>query len=333
MLIRSFITLFVALGSICGNSNVTRAVDPDQHEPERLVAPFDEKTTKESQAAWAKKLGQKEIVTNSIGMKMTLIPPGKFTTGSPENEKFRDPNEKRHKVNITKPFYLSVYVVTRGEFTKFVTAENFKTEGEKDGEGSWGWDETFGRFDAEKDTKYGWRDTGFVQTDKHPVVNVSWNDATAFCSWLSKKEGKHYRLPREAEWEYACRAGTQSAFHFGDSLNGKEANCKGNYPYGTAEEGPFLRRTSAVGSYKPNAFGLYDMHGNVRQWCSDWYDEHEEYEKLPADDPAGPTTGEDRVMRCGGWWDLAEYCRAAVRGGKGPAFHAGFLGFRVVCEP
>jgi sulfatase modifying factor 1 len=284
-----------------------------------------------------------EKITNSIDMKLASIPAGEFLMGSPENEEHAREfdakvriNEKQHRVRITKPFYLGVYDVTRGQFAKFVADTNYKTEAEKDGKGAFGFDAK-GRI-AQK-PEYTWRNPGLglfgnQQTDDHPVVDVSWNDAQAFCQWLSKKEGKTYRLPTGAEWEYACRAGTTTPFHFGDKLNGDNANCNGsNYPYGTATKGAYLKWTTPVGSYKPNAFGLYDMHGNVQQWCADWFDE-KYYANSPVDDPQGPPNpGLFRMSRmtCGGGWNsYAVDCRSAARGDSPLTLFDIFTGFRVV---
>ena len=140
-------------------------------------------------------------------------------------------------MRITRPFYLGVYEVTVGQFRQFVEATDYRTEAERDGEGGWGW--TGKKWDGRK-PEFTWRNIGIPQPDAYPVVNVSWNDAVAFCQWLSGKEGRTYRLPTEAEWEYACRAGTTTPFHWGAVLNGKEANCDGSSPYGTTEKGPYL---------------------------------------------------------------------------------------------
>jgi formylglycine-generating enzyme required for sulfatase activity len=171
-------------------------------------------------------------ITNSIGMKLTLVPSGEFQMGSAESaedtaeffNKTYGLNLKadhlkdeypQHRVRITKPFYLGTYDVTRGQFRQFVADTSYKTEAEKGREpGAYGWDPDKKEFGF--NAKYSWRYAGFEQTDEHPVVCVSWNDAVAFCHWLSKKESKAYRLPTEAEWEYACRAGTTTRYWSGD---------------------------------------------------------------------------------------------------------------------
>ena len=205
--------------------------------------------------------------------------------------------------------------------------------------GAWGWDADKKGFDF--NAKYSWRNAGFEQTDEHPVVNVSWNDAKAFCEWLSKKEKKTYRLPTEAEWEYACRAGTTTRYSSGDDPetlakvgNVADATAKSQFPdwTGTIKASDGYVFTSPVGSFQPNAFGLYDMHGNPWQWCADWYDESY-YAKSPVDDPSGPTTGSDRVGHGGGWYDHAGGCRSAFRYGRTPEDRNRDLGFRVSRVP
>ena len=130
--------------------------------------------------------------------------------GSPANEQGRYPDERpQHKVEITRPFYMGVSPVTRGQFAAFVDTEHYKTEAEVDGQGGFGFNAAAGKWEV--NPEYTWRHPGFDQTDEHPVVTVSWNDAVSFCTWLSKKEGKTYELPTEAEWEYSCRAGTHRA--------------------------------------------------------------------------------------------------------------------------
>jgi formylglycine-generating enzyme required for sulfatase activity len=181
----------------------------------------------------------------------------------------------------------------------------------------------------------------------HPVENVPWIHAVQFCKSLSqlpeeKRAGRTYRLPTEAEWEYACRAGTTTAFHFGDTLTSRQANFDGAYPYGKAGKGPYLAKTARVGSYPPNAWGLYDMHGNVGEWCADWYDPNY-YRSSPRDDPPGPAKGVVAtsypkefylVVRGGSWFDEGRGCRSAYRFRQAPGNpnRSRLVGFRVVCQ-
>lgn len=258
-----------AQSPVANNPSAPDTGAPASGEAQPLHAPFDANTAGGAQVVWASNLKlASALETNSIGMKLILIPPGDFMMGSPESENGRSENEKQHQVQIAKPFFIGIDDVTRGNFLAFYHDSGYKTEAETDGKGGYGLDE---HDVASQKPEYTFLSWGRIQTDSHPVVNVSWNDANAFCDWLSKKEEKKYRLPTEAEWEYACRAGTQTPFNFGSSINGEQANCDGRKPYGTDVSGPFLNNTTPVGSYKPNAFGLYDMHGNAGQWCDDWY--------------------------------------------------------------
>ena len=249
-----------------------------------------------------------KAITNSIGMKLVLIPPGEFMMGSPkelieEQQKvhaddkwylsFIRAEEPQHRVRITKPFYLGVYEVTQGEYEQLMGKNPSK-----------------------------------FQDATRPVERVSWEDAVAFCRKLSAKEGQEYRLPTEAEWEYACRAGTTTPFSFGGVLNGEQANCDGNYPYGTNAKGPYKEQTVPIGSYRPNAFGLYDMHGNVWEWCQDRWDA-EYYGKSPSENPPGAASGSGRVIRGGCYVRNARYCRAAYRHGLEPSHWSSIMGFRL----
>ena len=164
-----------------------------------------------------------------------------------------------------------------------------------------------------------------------PVEKVSWEDAMAFCRKVNqmdsnKPRGYVYSLPTEAQWEYACRAGTTTATAFGDSLSSREANFDGDYPYGGASKGPGLKRTTAVGSYRPNAWGFYDMHGNVYEWCHDRYGD---YPGGSVTDPFGPSSGTYRVRRGGSWLDIGKLCRSALRFRFSPGFRDDYLGFRL----
>ncbi len=276
-------------------------------------------------------------ITNSIGMKLVLIPAGKFLMGSPKDEKGRDEDEAQHEVEITKPFYLGTYTVTLGQFRAFVKDAGYQTAAEKDGQGGWGYNAETKKFEGRK-PHYNWKNPGFAQMDDHPVVNVTWNDAVAFCDWLSKKEGKTYRLPTEAEWEYSCRAGTKTRFYSGDDddslkavANIADASFKEKFPAGnwaaSWDDGyPF---TAPVDKFKPNAFGLYDMLGNVWQWCADWYGE-DYYKKSPGQDPQGPGAGVFRVLRGGSFDCGPRDCRSADRDRIAPSGLGFNRGFRVV---
>jgi formylglycine-generating enzyme required for sulfatase activity len=281
-------------------------------------------------------------MTNSLQMEFALIPAGTFQMGTrlaPEQVHQRYPGgkvefyrrETQHQVTLTKPFYIGVHEVTVGQFRKFVDAEGYRTEAERDGNGS-GFDAETGQFS--QGPKYSWRNPGFEQDDKHPVVNVSWNDAVAFCRWLSRVEGRDYRLPTEAEWEYSCRAGSSSEFTFGDDAeqlvgfgNVADASLKTKFPnFTTVRSNDGSMFTSWVGSYRSNEFGLHDMHGNVFEWCSDWYGD---YSGSAVVDPVGPATGSDRVNRGGSWFILAAYCRSAYRGRNRPGSRFSDDGFRL----
>jgi formylglycine-generating enzyme required for sulfatase activity len=282
-------------------------------------------------------------MTNSLQMEFALIPAGTFQMGTrltPEQVHQRYPGgkveyyegEPQHQVKLTKPFYIGVHEVTVGQFRKFVEAEGYKTEAERDGKGGYGFDTETKKYS--QDSKYSWRNPGFEQDDKHPVVNVSWNDAVAFCRWLSRVEGLEYRLPTEAEWEYSCRAGSSREYTFGDDAeqlvgfgNVADASLKTTFSNATtvqSNDGSIF--TTRVGSYRSNEFGLYDMHGNVVEWCSDWYGD---YPTSSVVDPVGPVTGSNRVSRGGSWCNEAALCRSAVRFRFDPSFRINDLGFRL----
>ena len=286
----------------------------------------------------------KKFITNFVGMKLVRIPAGEFLMGSPvamvtlADELGPVARDIQHRVRITKPFYLGMHEVTVWQFRLFVDDTGYKTDAEKDG---WRWNEFMGEFDF-RDPKVNWRNPNFTQNDSHPVVNVSWNDAVAFCRWLSRKEGQTYRLPSEAEWEYACRAGTSTRFAFGGTLSSNtDANFTGQFtaknrfnPFPT-KRGPYLRQTAPVGSYRANAWGLFDMHGNVWEWCQDWYDE-QYYVVSALDDPTGPTEsipGYGRVRRGGGWNGHSFCCQSTYRNYHLPDHRFHNLGFRVALVP
>ncbi|MCA9028877.1 MAG: SUMF1/EgtB/PvdO family nonheme iron enzyme, partial [Planctomycetaceae bacterium] len=241
-------------------------------------------------------LSDVSLLINNLGMKLKLIPAGDFLMGSLDSEEgHQDDESPQHRVRITKPFFMGIHEVTKGQFAQFVREADYRTEPELDGEGGYGWNETKGEFEG-RDPKYTWKHTGFPYEDDHPVVNVTWNDAVAFCEWLSRKEGRACRLPTEAEWEYACRAGTTTLYQHGKDPEGLAL--VGNVADGTAKtkfsawntinarDGHIF--TAPVGKYRPNAFGLYDTVGNVWEWCSDWYGA-DYYASSPERDPRGPS--------------------------------------------
>jgi formylglycine-generating enzyme required for sulfatase activity len=241
-----------------------------------------------------------KVVTNSIGMKLVLIPAGEFLMGGAIEKNARP----IHKVKITKDFYLGAFEVTQAQY-KAVKGTNPSAFSKESG----------GIFASSVEG---------LDTSDFPVERVSWKDATEFCRKLTEKEatsGNVYRLPTEAEWEYACRGGATKTqkYHTGDTLTKDDANT-----------GWHLKRTAKVGSYKPNGFGLYDMHGNVSEWCGDWYGTGY-YGKSPEADPTGPAEGTYRVTRGGPYTDHdASQSTTATRFAVQPGFRGQSFGFRVV---
>ncbi|MBQ9371187.1 MAG: SUMF1/EgtB/PvdO family nonheme iron enzyme [Thermoguttaceae bacterium] len=251
----------------------------------------------ESAGSSSPKAGASRTVTiNGVDVVFRWCPPGEFMMGSPENEEGRNDSERRHKVVITKGFWLAETETTQAL-----------------------WKAVMGKDNNPSDKK----------GDNLPVEQVSWNDCQEFIKKLNeqaKSTGLVFRLPSEAHWEYACRAGTTTPFSFGSILNGDKANCDGNYPYGTNTKGKYVEETTPVGSYSANAWGLKDMHGNVWEWCEDRYGD---YPAGTVTDPTGPQNGSDRVSRGGGWYYDARYCRSANRDRRAPAVRNRILGFRL----
>ena len=240
--------------------------------PPLAIAPFTPEQAKQHQQAWADHLGMPVEFENSIRMKMVLVPPGQFMMGSPDSDPLAETDEKpQHTVRISKPFYLSACEVTKGQFATFVDQTGHTTEIEQKGK------------------KASWRRLRSPQSDAHPVIHIAWNDAKALCDWLSKAKQRIYRLPTEAEWEFACRAGTTTPWYASEN----DEDLKAYAWHATRREG-----TIPVGQKLPNAFGLFDMHGNTREWCSDWY-AADYYRASPTNDPQGPTTGEKHAFRGG----------------------------------
>jgi formylglycine-generating enzyme required for sulfatase activity len=274
-------------------------------------------------------------LTNSVGMKLVRIPAGTFTMGSPTSQAGRIPWEEEHEVEITRPLWMGSREVTIGQFRRFVEATGYRTEAEKTGRGGFGYQKEGGKL--EMSPRFSWRHPGWDVTDEHAVVNLSWNDCKAFCTWLGKVEGRVYRLPTEAEWEYACRAGTRTRYHAGDDpdalakvANVADAAAGKLFPQWRVSAGDDgFAFTAPVGRCKPNAFGLYDMHGNALEWCEDWL-----WYFNPRDrkDPKGPPFGLLRVQRGGSWADPPLQCTSSARVGFPPEGWCISSGFRVVTE-
>ncbi|MBF0398245.1 MAG: SUMF1/EgtB/PvdO family nonheme iron enzyme [Desulfobacterales bacterium] len=273
---------------------------------------------------------------NSLGMVFAYIPPGEFMMGSPETEKGRDNDETLHKVTLNKGFWMQTQEITIGQWRTFIKKTRYKTEAEK-GDGSWIWSDSTLKYEKKKG--YYWDNPGFPKDDNHPVTCVSWNDVQKFITWLNKKENKEYRLPTEAEWEYAARAETTTPFAFGECLSTDDANYNGNYPLEDCPKGNYRKKTIAVGSFKANAWGLYDMHGNIWEWCQDKADWNDK-DKLVVTttyqngviNPVGDK-GSRRVFRGGSWNGNAEDCRSANRGRDLPGDRLNSLGFRLAASP
>ncbi len=281
-----------------------------------------------------KKISALSTVENSGGTVMpdgmVFVKGGKFLMGSPDSEADRSTDETQHSVTVSS-FYMGKYEITVAEFKVFAAAAGYQTDAEK-GDGSYIWNGT----EWKKTAGINWRHdvAGNVRPEKdynHPVIHISWNDATAYCEWLSKKSDKKYRLPTEAEWEYAARGGGKTVL-FGNGKNiadPKEINFDGSVTYKKSYSvaGEYRQKTVPVGSlHSPNALGLHDMSGNVWEWCSDWY---ADYPTDAQTDPKGPGTGSDRVIRGGSWGDGPQYCRAAYRYFYAPGNRSYNVGFRL----
>jgi formylglycine-generating enzyme required for sulfatase activity len=231
------------------------------------------------------KPGKVEVIDlgKDVKLEMVLVPAGKFKMGSPASEKGRSDDETQHEVTLTKPFYMGKHEVTQEQ-----------------------WESVMGNNPSSR-----------TKGAKLPVTNVSWEDCQEFIKKLNAKTKGGYRLPTESEWEYACRAGTTTAYSCGDNLKKSDANIDGD-------------SIKAVGSYRPNAFGLYDMHGNVWEWCNDWYGSLQDGEVT---DPKGAATGSSRVLRGGSCNGDASLARSSGRNVLSPTFRSNGLGFRLARTP
>ena len=258
--------------------------------------------------------GERKVLTiKGVDFAFRRCPPGTFLMGSPESEAERNEyNEMLHNVTLTNGFWMLETPVTQ-EMYEALTGENpsfccSTGDGSNKVEG--------------------------LDTSRFPVERVSWEDCQEFIKKLNAlgvaPEGFAFRLPTEAEWEYACRAGTTTPYFWGSTLNGDKANCDGTDPYGTDEKGRCWERTTEVGSYAANPWGLFDMHGNVGEWCEDWYDRYFYQTTNNAQDPINVTESSGRVVRGGSWSDCAKYCRSARREWHDPTSRYLSSGFRLV---
>ena len=320
--------------------------------------------------------------TNSVGMTLRLLPAGEFLMGSPDDyyllaRDFKNHalnpvifgEEFRHRVRLTRPLYMAATEVTVAQFRQFLSETKYRTTPESSGVGMVGFiakrpdsvpSDSFHPFDLRRE--FSCTSPGFSQADDHPVVGISWHDAVAFCKWLSEKESRTYRLPTEAEWEYACRAGSKTWFSFGDKFRKqihKHANVA-NVELERRTPGHVMRQwlvdvsressdghafTAPVASFKSNAWGLYDMHGNVWEWCADEYldtayqaaveQKRQRGLEMVTDPIHRQRDGQPndrRVIRGGSWANSPFLCRSAMRGRYIARDAACYLGFRVVCE-
>lgn len=275
-----------------------------------------------------KEQGQAQYYTESleenIGLEMTLIPGGLFLMGSPEDEPERHPREgPQHQVTV-RSFFMGRYPITQAQWRVVAGWEPVERDLDPD-------PSRFQKDFPQPLTHSFPLPSIFKSRWNRPVEGISWYDAKEFCARLSKKSGRDYRLPTEAEWEYACRAGTTTPFHFGEIIGATYVNYNGNYIYGGSPKGTYREQTTAVGYFNAaNAFGLYDMHGNVYEWCEDDY--HGRYVDTPTDGSAWLSSNKNttKVRRGGCWYINPNNCRCAYRDDNNPDFSYNYFGFRVV---
>lgn len=248
-----------------------------------------------------------EDLGNKVKLEMVLIPGGSFMMGSPEDEEERSSAESPQHLVTVKPFFIGKYPVTQAQWQAVASLPQVNRQLTPN--------------------------PSHFKGANRPVERVSWNDAVEFCDRLTQKTRRKYRLPSEAEWEYAARAGTTTPFHFGETIATDLANYNGNYTYGAGSQGVYREETTPVGSFDvANAFGLYEMHGNVLEWCTDHW--HENYEGAPTDGSAWLDKNYNyslHLLRGGSWNFYPEYCRSAYRDFDGAVNSNSFVGFRVVC--
>ncbi len=312
--------MLIGLLSGCRESSVAATLE-EQHQPPDLVevtgaslAPLDGLApgSREAQERQRQTVAERglplEVRSKETGIVFRLIPSGTYMRGSTKAEQdaavaagadrdWVNRENPRHEVRLTEAFYMGKFEVTQGQWRRVMGSNpsHFSNAG-----------------------------------DDAPVERVSWDMVQEFLDRLCDLEGVPrgtYRLPTEAEWEYACRAGTTTAFHYGDSLDATMANFDGNYPHGGGRKGEYRRTTVPVGQFRPNAWGLYDMHGNVWEWVNDWFGD---YSAGLVEDPLGPRSGGLRVNRGGGWGSSARGCRSARRRRDAPGRRHIFVGFRLM---
>ena len=310
--------------------------------------------------AWA---ADPEIHENTLGMQFVRVPAGEFTMGSnatsddlarhyPRYERERldkiDDERPAHRVRITRDFWLGRHEVTVGQFRRFVAQSGYVPESIADGTGGYGYNPDYDPDKTERgdafegrSPQYSWTNPGWPQRDDEPVVNITYADAVALARWLSTREGRRYRLPSEAEWEYACRAGADTLYSNGDDPN-RLAEVANTFDLDAAPHWPRFAEwalpvhdghafTSPVGSHAPNAFGLHDMQGNVWEWVDDWYGA-DTYATSPRDDPRGPASGIRKLRRGGAWHSWSLYARCGFRNWNKPDSRYTLLGMRLLLE-
>jgi formylglycine-generating enzyme required for sulfatase activity/tRNA A-37 threonylcarbamoyl transferase component Bud32 len=273
---------------------------------------------------------RKPAFTNSIGMEFVLVPAGEFAMGSPSDEPGRRDDEGPvHTVTISRPFYLASRETTVRQFRSFAETNRFTPEPTEMGEGALEWDPYKKAWQMNRKAR--WYSPGGSQDQDDPVVCVNRADAEAFCQWLSWKEKRTYRLPTEAEWEYACRAGTTTAYATGTTLTSDQARFALHSSSQSDRDTHRRLGSEKVGSFAPNRLGLFDMHGNVWEWCADLYSPTA-YKDGPTRDPTGARDSDKSVLRGGSWQSGVAECRSAARLPLSPSTRRNDVGFRVLLE-
>ena len=303
---------------------ITHQFNPEPEEPKQLLSVFNFQivgvNAKGEQIKKESKQSQyfSEDLGNGITLEMLAIPGGTFLMGSPQDEKDSFGDERpQHEVNVP-PFFIGKYPITQEQWRAIASRTDLKVDPSAPL-----------RVNLDLNPAY-FKDR--PDSDRRPVEQVNWYDAIEFCARLSKLTGREYRLPSEAEWEYACRAGTTTPFYFGETITGELANYRASETYAGEAKGEYREETTPVGQFPPNAFGLYDMHGNVWEWCADTW--HDNYDGAPTDGSAWIENGDDNRSPPRGcsWFSLPDFCRSAFRYFLNRRVNrSSYNGFRVVC--